>query len=166
MITKELLLEGLEWRQRMYELSHTSNFSYDLIYITFQTVMDYYGSENKNTDYWRDLLFDRCCIYESEKLARTDWRKYPDLMGGMTKSKKEDLDISVLDAETAATLKAMAKGGKVKAIHGVAMRMVLAAMHCFIECNDKHPFDYAVDAKEDFEIFFKIETSCREGAEN
>lgn len=166
MITRELLLQGFKWREKMDELSYTSNFSYELLYLTYQTVMDYYGSENKNIDHWHSVLFDRCCIHESEKLAATDWGEYPDLIGGMTRSKTDDLDISMLDAETVATLKIMAKGGKIKAVHGIAMKMVLVAMHCFIDRNNKHPFDYVVDAKEDFETFFKIEISCREGAKN
>lgn len=155
-----------QWVKKMEALAEYSMVSYDLILQSFKTAMDYYGSDNKDINYWCDVLFKRCCVSRVEMLNKTDWNNYPDLIESIERSKTEELDLSTVDEEMKQTLIDMAKVSDVKLFYTCAGQLVRQEMLNFMDIHLKHPFDWVLDQHEDFETFFKIETALRQDTQN
>jgi len=152
----------VELKEKWADLAETTGVSFNLIYYAFKTAIDYYGNENKDDDYWCDVLYERCSQAKAEGILASKWNQFPDRADEMKKRMAEDFDFAGIDEEIRERLKRVANGSVVKAAHVWAMKLVEDEMMKFMDVNQKHPFDYALSMQEDLEKFFKIEAVFRD----
>lgn len=152
----------VELREKWHDLAKATGVSCDLIYYAFKTAIDYIGDNNKDDDYWCDVMYERCARAKAEQLLASEWDIAPDRADEIKKMMAEDFDFADMDEETIETLKRVANGNVVKGAHVWAMKLAEDEIMKFMHARQQHPFDYALSMEDDLKKFFKIEAVFRD----
>lgn len=151
----------VELREKWHDLAKTTGVTCDLIYYAFKTAIDYIGNDNKDDDYWCDVMYERCASAKAEQLLASEWAIAPDRADKIKKMMAKDFGFAGMDEKFIGKLKRVANGGVVKGAHVWALKLAEDEIMKFMKVRQQHPFDYALSMEDDLKKFFKIEAVFR-----